>query len=71
MSTARLRRDQADKKANSVAAVAHLAPVASMMHVLPVKRADEPVGGVGRSPEEVRAGINRQAIEAFEANAGR
>jgi hypothetical protein len=52
MSTARLSKDLADKKANSVAAVAHLAAVASMMHALPVKRADEPVGRVGGSPEE-------------------
>lgn len=51
MSTARLSKDLADKKANSVAAVAHLAAVASMMHALPVKRADEPVG-LGGSPEE-------------------
>jgi len=63
MSTARLRRDQAEKKANSVAAVAHLAAVASTMHALPVKRADEPVGRVEGSPEEIQAGTNRHAIE--------
>ena len=65
MSTARLRRDQADKKANSAAAVA---AVAGTMHALPVKRADEPVGRVEGSPEEVQAGTNRHAIEAYEAN---
>ena len=40
MSTTRLMQDLADKKATSVIAVAHLAAVASMMHALPVKRAD-------------------------------
>jgi hypothetical protein len=71
MSTTRLMQDLADKKATSVIAVAHLAAVASMMHALPVKRADQPVGGAGGSPEEVRAGTNRHAIEAYAANAGR